>query len=99
MTALEPLFRHYSRELAYICLTHAPADNADVRLAEEEVVVGQPENIRRVHGCENWVNDASSPPAENEPRTRIFGVAIFGGTRLPNERRTSEACIVEHGGG
>lgn len=40
VTALEPLFRHYSRELAYICLTHAPADNADVRLAEEEVVVG-----------------------------------------------------------
>ena len=38
--ALEPLFRHYARELSYICVTHAPADRADVRLSEEEVVVG-----------------------------------------------------------
>ena len=40
MGALEALFRHYARELSYLCLTHAPADSADVRLAEEEVVVG-----------------------------------------------------------
>ncbi|KAI0719267.1 RdRP-domain-containing protein [Cerioporus squamosus] len=38
--ATEPLFRWYARELAYVCLTHAPAENTDVRLSEEEVVLG-----------------------------------------------------------
>ncbi|KAI0707368.1 RdRP-domain-containing protein [Earliella scabrosa] len=37
---VEALFRVYARELGYVCMTHAPADNADVRLSEEEVVVG-----------------------------------------------------------
>ncbi|KAI0749297.1 RdRP-domain-containing protein [Daedaleopsis nitida] len=37
---VEALFRLYARELSYICLTHAPADTSDVRLSEEEVVMG-----------------------------------------------------------
>ncbi|PIL35600.1 RNA-dependent RNA polymerase [Ganoderma sinense ZZ0214-1] len=37
---IEPLFRHYARELGYICLTHAPSENTDVRLCEEEVALG-----------------------------------------------------------
>ena len=37
---IEPLFRLYARELACVCLTHAPSENADVRLSEEEVVLG-----------------------------------------------------------
>ncbi|TFK84610.1 RdRP-domain-containing protein [Polyporus arcularius HHB13444] len=40
LVGLELLFRMYARELAYVCLTHAPAENADVRLSEEEVTVG-----------------------------------------------------------
>ncbi|RPD60068.1 RdRP-domain-containing protein [Lentinus tigrinus ALCF2SS1-7] len=37
---IELLFRYYARELAYICLTHAPSENTDVRLSEEEVSLG-----------------------------------------------------------
>ena len=40
LSAIEPLFRHYARELGYICLTHAPSENTDVRLCEEEVALG-----------------------------------------------------------
>ncbi|KAH9940437.1 RdRP-domain-containing protein [Epithele typhae] len=40
LAALEPLFRHYARELAYVCLAHAPGEGADARLSEEEVVLG-----------------------------------------------------------
>ncbi|KAI1797142.1 RdRP-domain-containing protein [Ganoderma leucocontextum] len=40
VSAVEPLFRHYARELGYICLTHAPSENTDVRLCEEEVAIG-----------------------------------------------------------
>ncbi|EIW57530.1 RdRP-domain-containing protein [Trametes versicolor FP-101664 SS1] len=40
VAALEPLFQHYAEELRYICLTHALAARADVRLAEEEVAIG-----------------------------------------------------------
>ncbi|KAH9945450.1 RdRP-domain-containing protein [Epithele typhae] len=40
LAALEPLFRHFARELAYVCLAHAPGEGADVRLSEEEVVLG-----------------------------------------------------------
>ncbi|KAI1796889.1 RdRP-domain-containing protein [Ganoderma leucocontextum] len=40
VSAVEPLFRHYARELSYICLTHAPSENTDVRLCEEEVAIG-----------------------------------------------------------
>ncbi len=37
---IEPLFGAYARELSYVCMTHAPTENADVRLSEEEVVIG-----------------------------------------------------------
>ena len=40
LAAIEPLFRHYARELGYICLTHAPSENTDMRLCEEEVALG-----------------------------------------------------------
>ena len=40
LAAQEPLFRHYARELGYVCLTHAPAESTDVRLCEEEVALG-----------------------------------------------------------
>ncbi|KAH9850349.1 RdRP-domain-containing protein [Lenzites betulinus] len=40
VAALEPLFRHYAEELRSLCLTHALAERAGVRLSEEEVVVG-----------------------------------------------------------
>ena len=37
---LDALFAHYTRELRYIRATHTLTDAPDVRLAEEEVVVG-----------------------------------------------------------
>ena len=40
MAGISPLFQLYARELAYISLTHAPSDNTDVRLSEEEITLG-----------------------------------------------------------
>ena len=36
----EQLHAHYSREMRYICVTHTLVDQPDVRLKEEEVVLG-----------------------------------------------------------
>jgi len=36
----EQLHEHYAREMRYICVTHALVDAPDVRLKEEEVVLG-----------------------------------------------------------
>ncbi len=33
---VEALFGAYAREPSYVCMTHAPTENADVRVSEEE---------------------------------------------------------------
>ena len=40
MTQVEELHAHYVREMRYICVTHTLVDAPDVRLKEEEVVLG-----------------------------------------------------------
>lgn len=51
MTAL---FQRYEQELRYICVTHALSDAPDIRLQEEEVVVG---TILAVCSQQRWRRD------------------------------------------
>lgn len=48
------LFQRYEQELRYICVTHALSDAPDIRLQEEEVVVG---TILAVCSQQRWRRD------------------------------------------
>ncbi|KAI0822735.1 RdRP-domain-containing protein [Trametes gibbosa] len=51
---MTPLFLRYEQELRYICVTHALSDAPDIRLQEEEVVVG---TILAVCSQKRWRQD------------------------------------------